>query len=105
MSRKDRMIFTDNKHSKRGIMSLVLGVICLGSLLYSIIYSYAHEGNVNSNFGAALVLTLLMAFVGLFLGIWSRNDIRKFRLFPNLGIIFNGIIIIFLAIILGLGLK
>lgn len=100
-----RVIFTDNKQSKRGIMSLVLAVIGVSSLVYSLVISYKLEGKVPQSFGGALVVTLIMAVVGFCLGVAARLDGSKFRLVPMLGIIFNFLLIIALGALLWVGLK
>lgn len=105
MSRKARVIFTDKKISDRGIMSVVLGGICVLSQLYSFFVSYLHEGEVPARFGAALFLTLLFAVVGLSLGISAFKDIDKKRLLPFLGIVLNGVTVIILAFLLWIGLQ
>lgn len=105
MSRKPRIIFTDNKRSKRGIMAIVLAVICICSLLYSFIYSYHTEGNIASTFGGALVVTLIMAVVGICLGVSAGMDNSKFKLFPTIGTVLNSIVLVILAGLLWIGLK
>lgn len=100
-----RMIFTDNKQSKRGIMSVVLSAICFLSFVYSLVVSYKNDGNVPNSFGAALVLTLVMAVVGLALGISALRDVSKFRAIPMVGTIVNLVMIIILGFVLWVGLN
>lgn len=105
MARKNRMIFTDNRQSKRGIMSVVLGVICLLSLAFGIIASYKLEGEVGVNFGAALFVTLVMSVTGIALGVSARMDSGSFKLLPNIGTAVNAVVIIVLAFLLWIGLR
>jgi len=105
MARKNRVIFTDNKQSDRGIMSVILGSLCAISLLYCIITSYRLEGEVPERFGGALVVTLVFALTGLALGIVSRMDTTKFKLLPTIGIIINGLETILLGFLLWIGLR
>jgi len=105
MSRKRRIIFTDNKQSDRGIMSLILGVICVLSLLYSMIASLRLEGELSIRYGAALFMTLVFGIAGLALGIVARRDGTKFKLIPTVGIIVNGLVVFFLAVLLWIGLR
>jgi len=102
---KKRVIFTNNKQSKRGIMSTVLCVLCTVSVIYSLVYSYKLGGNVPSTFGGALVVTLIMAFTGLGLGVSAYLDISKYRLLPMIGIIVNGLNVLILGVILWIGLN
>ena len=102
---KNRIIFTDNKQSKRGIMSVVLATICFLSMIYSIVVSYRLEGEVSQSIGTGLVMTLIMSVTGMVLGVSARLDGNKFKLLPVLGIVINGIVIVSLAFLLGLGLR
>lgn len=104
MSNK-RIIFTNNKQSKRGIMSAVLCVLCTASLLFSIITSYHNEGVVPATYGSALVVTLVMAFTGLGLGISAFMDVSKYRLLPTIGIVINTIDVLVLGVLLWVGLR
>ena len=103
--KKKRIIFTDNRQSKRGIMSFILAVICVFSLVYGIMASYRLEGNVGVKFGGAMVITLVMSVTGMVLGINARMDSNNFKLLPTLGIILNGIVIIVLGVLLQAGLR
>ena len=105
MARKQRIIFTDNKQSDRGLMSIILSAISLISLIYSLIMSYRLNGEVSDRFGGALFVTLIMAAVGLALGIVSRMDTTKFKLIPTIGIVVNGIVVFALAFLLWIGLR
>ena len=105
MARRSRIIFTNNEQSDRGIMSVILGVICICSLLYSCIYSYLKEGEVvEHRFGAALILTLFFAIAGLILAALGRNAADRYKLIPTIGIVLNSAVILALAFILWIGL-
>ena len=105
MARKERVIFTNHRQSKRGIMSFVLGVICVLSMIYGIVVSYKLSGAVRANFGTALFVTLVMSLVGLGLGINARMSGDKFPLLPNIGIGLNTAVILVLGFILWIGLR
>lgn len=77
----------------------------MASLLYSFIYSYKLNGEIPDNFGAALVITLVMAMVGAVLGVSARLDHTKFKMLPVLGIVVNTIDLVVLAILLGIGVR
>ncbi len=102
---RGRIIFTTNKQSDRGIMSLVLGIISLLSLLYCLIFSYVREGEViRERFGAGLILTLIFCIAGELLGVYSRSEADRYKLVPTLGILINGIVLVSLGMILWVGL-
>ena len=105
MAKRRRVIFTDNKQSDRGIMSIILGGLCTVSLFYCFIVSYRMDGAVPERFGAALFITLIFAIAGLSLGIVSRMDVTKFKLVPTIGIVVNAVAVCVLAFLLWIGLK
>ncbi|SCX85064.1 hypothetical protein SAMN02910292_00252 [Lachnospiraceae bacterium XBB2008] len=105
MARKNRIIFTAQEQSDKGIMALVLGILCSGSVAYSLIASYLKQGEVNSRFGGALLVTLLMAVVGLILGAMACSDVDKRKAVPTVGVILNVIVILVLGALLWIGLN
>ena len=105
MARKNRIIFTAQEQSDKGIMSLALGVLCLLSVLYSLIVSYIRQGEIASRFGGALFVTLILAVIGLILGALARTDIDKRKLIPTLGVIINVMVILMLGAVLWIGLN
>lgn len=82
-------IFTNKKQTNIGIMSTIIGAMCILSNLYGYIKSYKYAGAVPQNVGAALFLTAVLSCIGLILGAVSRTEKNKFYLFSYLGIIFN----------------
>ena len=86
-------------------MSLVLGILCAGSVTYSLIASYIKQGEVNSRFGAALLVTLLMSVIGLILGWLACSDADKRKAIPTVGVILNVIVILGLGALLWIGLN
>lgn len=86
-------------------MALVLGILCSGSVAYSLIASYLKQGEVNSRFGGALLVTLLMAVVGLILGAMACSDVDKRKAVPTVGVILNVIVILVLGALLWIGLN
>lgn len=105
MSRNNRVIFTDNKQSSKGIMSVILGTISLISLIYCFSVSYHTEGAVSERFGPALIVTLVFAIVGMVLGVAGRREIDKFKLIPTIGIITNGVAVVVLGFLMWIGLR
>ena len=89
MRRIKGYIFTNKEHSRKGIMSTILGVLSAGTMGCTIYLSYLHKGTASARYGAAAFLAALFMTIGFVLGIWSATEANKFRLFSVLGIITN----------------
>ncbi|MCR5674848.1 MAG: DUF6142 family protein [Lachnospiraceae bacterium] len=98
-------MFTDKRHSKRGIFSCVLGGCGLAALLFSVEQVYVSGGRVQTAQTISLALSLLYGAAGLTLGIWMLARGDTFRLFPALGVFLNTLLLLGLAGVLFLGLT
>ncbi len=103
--RRERYMFTDNKHPDKGIMSFILGVISVASFAAAAYFTFKNGGQAQANYAFAVILAGIYSIAGLVLGIISRFEKDIYKLFPNLGIALNiiGLLcfigIIYLAII------
>lgn len=89
MKKRKGYIFTNKRHSDRGIMSVILGVISLASLGAVVFLSYRSGGEAETGFGFTGVLALIFSLVGIVLGILTLRDKNYYRLFPVLGTLLN----------------
>ena len=103
MSKKNSYMFTSKQHTQKGIMSTILGVISLVTLAYAIVMSYFKSGNVPIQYGAAVLLVMVFAFVGVTLGVISKTERDKFYLFTYLGIVLNVLALVAISVILYAG--
>lgn len=103
MSKKNSYMFTNKQHTQKGIMATILGVISLVTLAYAIVMSYLKAGNVPRQYGAAVLLVMIFAFVGIALGVISKTERDKFYLFSYLGIALNVAALIVISVILYAG--
>lgn len=103
MSKKNSYMFTNKQHTQKGIMATILGVISLVTLAYAIVMSYLKAGNVPRQYGAAVLLVMVFAFVGIALGVISKTERDKFYLFSYLGIALNVVALIVISVILYAG--
>lgn len=103
MGRKNSYIFTNKEHSRKGIMSTILGVISLATLAYAIITSYQRAGDIPLQYGAAAMLVMIFAFVGIVLGVISKTEKDKYYLFTYLGIGLNVMVLAVISVILYAG--
>lgn len=103
MAKKNSYMFTSKQHTQKGIMATILGVISLVTLAYTIIMSYLKAGNVPRQYGAAVMLVMIFAFVGIILGVVSKTERDKFYLFSYLGIVLNVLVLLVISVILYAG--
>lgn len=103
MVKKNTYMFTSRQHSQKGIMSTILGVISLATLAYAIIMSYLRAGEIPRQYGAAALLVMLFALVGVALGVISKTERDKFYLFTYLGIGLNVLALAVISVILYAG--
>jgi hypothetical protein len=101
--KKNSYMFTNKEHTLKGIMSSILGVISLATLAYAVFMSYRRVGNIPRQYGAAAMLVMVYAFVGIGLGVVSKTERDKFYLFTYLGIILNMLALALISVILYAG--
>lgn len=92
--RKRGYMFTNKKHSERGIMSSVLGVIALVSMVLAVVLSYREKGAANARYGVAVMFAFLISIGGFVQGVRSRMEKDVFPLFPVFGLISNVLVIV-----------
>lgn len=84
-------------------MSTILGVISLVTLVYAVVMSYLRAGNIPRQYGAAALLVMVFAFVGIILGVVSKTEKDKFYFFTYLGITLNVLALGIISVILYAG--
>ena len=103
MAKKNSYMFTSKQHTQKGIMSTILGVISLVTLAYAVVMSYLKAGDVPRQYGAAVMLVMIFAFVGIILGVVSKTERDKFYFFSYLGIVLNVLALLVISVILYAG--
>lgn len=103
MAKKNSYMFTNKQHTQKGIMSTILGVISLATLAYAVVMSYLRAGDIPRQYGAAAMLVMIFAFVGIMLGVVSKTERDKFYLFSYLGIVLNVLVLAVISVILYAG--
>lgn len=90
MANKRTFIFTNRKHPQKGVMSTVLGIISatfLGLVIYG---AYEAKGETIPRYGTCTLFVFILAMAGLVLGMISKNEPDRYKIFPWLGILLNG---------------
>ena len=103
MAKKNSYMFTSKQHTQKGIMSTILGVISLATLVYAIVMSYLKAGDIPRQYGAAAMLVMIFAFIGIILGVVSKTERDKFFFFSYLGIALNVLALAVISVILYAG--
>lgn len=85
-------------------MAAILGVIANASIVLAVYLTYRNQGVARMQYGTVILLSLLFALTGLGLGIRSCLEKDIYRLFPVLGMVWNGIALLVGGFILYLGL-
>ena len=98
-----RYRFTHKKHTYKGIMSTLLGIINVGALITVVYRTFLAGGSAGANESSTVFLTMIMAFVGIILGIVGKMESEKFYLFANLGLVLNILAIFSISAILYAG--
>lgn len=89
MKKRKGYIFTNKRHSDRGIMSTILGAISLAALGAVVFLAYRSGGEAAPGFGVTGILALIFSLTGVVLGILTIRDKNYYRLFPVLGTLLN----------------
>lgn len=95
--------FTDKVHSPVGIMSAILGVICVLSSIIATITPYLIKASSSDRYALALALSMFLSVVGIILGIVGKAKKDEYGLFPGLGLVLNALVIVWGIIIITIG--
>jgi len=105
MGKRKGYIFTNKRHSNRGIMSVILGIISLASLVTVVFFSYRSGGEAAVKYGFTGALAMVFSLVGMVLGVLTMSDRNYYRIFPVLGTLLNLIALGGVSLILYAGVN
>ena len=77
--KKRKIKFTDKKHSRNGILSTILGAV---------------SGQAGKAVAVLGLLAFFAACAGAWYGVLGRREEDSYRLFPDLGIGINGLLLV-----------
>ena len=97
------LIFTNRRHTYKGIMATILGVIDVFSVWYAVYATYLRGGEATSGYAAACILIIIFSATGIILGAMSKNDPDRFHFFSYVGIVLNILSLIGISAILYAG--
>jgi hypothetical protein len=102
------------KHSGLGILSVVLAALSAVAVVVTLVVAAAmsandptlfddDEGPATMALGAAVILEACLSLVGVGLGIGGLADKSRRKVFPAIGVVFNGLIILAVVALMVLG--
>ena len=83
-----RYVFTSNRHSKKGMMAFVFGMISLISFFLAAGISIAEEAKTDRMGGVGFFASIY-AFAGVILGVAALRENDVFPLLPRLGFVIS----------------
>lgn len=91
MEKKRHYIFTNKKHSAKGIMAAILGTISLVSLGLAIFWTYQARGQATAGMGMVGFTATCFSLTGMVLGYLGLLETDRFHLFAWTGLLLNGL--------------
>ena len=86
---KHKYIYTNKKHTLKGIFSTILAVVSFTALTLLIVASYKAEGDISATFGAIAFFCTVFSAVGIIVGLVGKNEPDKYYIFAYIGIVWN----------------
>lgn len=103
MKKRRGYIFTNKKHSYRAVMAAILGAISLISLIVVTVQAYAAAGDAQTRAGFTGLFAAVFSIVGLVLSLMTIQEKVHLKFFSVLGIVLNGIVLLWIGLILYMG--
>ena len=102
--RREKAKFSGRTHSKRGIVSFVLGIMSIIAFLSLINYTFILKGQGSKYIGSIGIFVFMMTIVGLILGIKGLREEDVYKMAPLIGLILNIISILILMAVFAYGI-
>ena len=91
--------FSDKKHPKHGIISVVLGVLSIIILLTLCIVSGHAKGRAGMEIGALGLATMVLSIIGFVLAVRCNKEEDIYHVTPAVGSVLNGIMILLFMVL------
>lgn len=91
--KKRKIKFTDKKHSRRNSV-YDLGAVSAGLLFCLLAAAYLTSGQAGKAVAVLGLLAFFVACAGAWYGVLGRREEDSYRLFPDLGIGINGLLLV-----------
>ena len=103
MQKKKRKIYTDKKHAVKGMIATALAVVALIIFAAIIYISFKNGGEAQMWIGSLALISILLGFVGLILGLMSFRNENTYRLFAQIGSFLNVFVLLIWGLIYMIG--
>lgn len=97
--------FTEKKHSKLAIGSLITGAISGIVLLLFLIEAFRTKGNAGIYYGSMGILAMLGTAASLISSLLSLKEDKVFKVVPISAVVINGIFLLAWAVVYLIGFK
>ena len=85
--KRNRFKFTEKKHSRKGILATLFGVVLIALYIAFVVLAFRSEGTLSMYFGSAGVLAIVGVILDLVLAAKSMKEENSFPLFPRLALV------------------
>lgn len=89
MKKKRDYIYSNKKHTLKGIFSTVLAAISFFTQVFLTVMSYTKHGEISESFGATAFMCTLFSGIGILVGLAGKKDFDCYYVFANVGICWN----------------
>lgn len=95
--------FTDKNHSVQGVVSSIIGIVCILAVAGMVAVTYQQNGQTGKWIAVPGIIVLLLAMTGMYYGVLGMKEENTYRLLPWLGCGMNGIVLAAFVLIYILG--
>ena len=96
---RKRIRYSDKKHPKHVIISVVLGVLSIIILLSLCIVSGHAKGRAGMEIGALGLATMVLSIIGFVLAVRCNKEEHIYHVTPAVGSVLNGIMILLFMVL------
>ncbi len=105
LRKKESFKFSDKKHSVRGLISLVMGILSCVCLLVLFYISSLSAGNGSLLLGAVGLVMCVLSIVGFIIGVKACKEKEIYYNVPIIGLVLNGFLSVIYLILYMLGIS
>lgn len=86
--------FSDKTHPRDGKLAMVMGIITVAVLLFLTGWSIYYKGHSGILAGLLGIIDMIVAFVGVVFAIAGLSKEDSLYLFPRIGLLLNGLVLL-----------
>lgn len=105
IKKRNNYKFSDKIHSKKGILSFLIGIVSLIIFIVTTYISSKSGGNGSLYLGLLGIVAMIMTIYGFTIALKALKEKEILYLFPIIGITLNAILLIFYLILYVIGIS